>query len=218
MSLIFRMDKSKEIEKEFSTWAEDYGKIKLSFWEGDLSKEHLEAQYEAIRLLRPKKGDNILDVGCGVGWASIKLATKINPGIAYGIDITKEMIAQSKKHAEKLKIKNIKFQKGSVLNLPFKDNFFDGAITTHAAHHFYKPYEMFGEIKRVLKPNSKFILVDTCGSSKLIRDFEKKLKKEEKAHHKFLRLSEANKLLKEIGFRKIKGYRKNHTMYITSVV
>jgi len=212
------MDKSKEIQKEFSTWAEDYGKIKYSFWEGDLSKEHLEAQYEAIRLLHPKKGDNILDVGCGVGWASIKLATKINPGIAYGIDITKEMIDQSKKHAQKLKIKNIKFQKASVLNLPFKDNFFDSSITTHAAHHFYKPYKMFGEIKRVLKPNSKFILVDTCASSKLIQDFEKKLKKEEKAHHKFLKLSEAKKLLKEIGFRKIKGYRKNHTMYITSIV
>lgn len=212
------MDKSKEIEKEFSNWAEDYGKVKYSFWEGDFSKQHLEAQYEAIRMLNPKRRQNIMDIACGVGWGSIKLATKIKPGVAYGIDITKEMIEKSKKHAQKLKINNIHFQKASVLKMPFQDNFFDGAISTHAAHHFYKPIEMFSEIKRVLKPNAKFILVDTCGSSKLIQNFEKKLKKEEKAHYKFFKLSEAKELLKKVGFRKIKGYRKNHAMYISAVV
>lgn len=210
------MDKSKEIENEFSTWAEDYGKVKYSFWQGDLSKQHIKAQYEAIRMLKPKKGQDILDVGCGVGWGSIKLATKIKPGVAYGIDITKAMIKKSKKHAQKLKIKNIDFRRASVLNLPFQDNFFDGAISTHAAHHFYKPIKMFGEIRRVLKPNSKLILVDTCGSSNLIRDFEKKLKKEEKAHYKFFKLSEAKRLLQKSGFREIKGYRKNHTIYISA--
>ena len=114
-------------------------------------------------------------------------------------------------------IKNIKFQKASVLNLPFKDNFFDGAISTHVAHHFYEPIKMFGEIKRVLKPNSKFILIDTCASSKFIQNFEKKLKKEEKAHYKFFKLSEAKKLLRDSNFRKIKGYRMHHVMYITAV-
>lgn len=212
------MDKSKEIEKEFSKWAADYGKVKYSFWKGDLSKQHLEAQYEAIRMLRPKKGNNILDVGCGVGWGSIKLATKIKPGIVYGIDITEQMIQKSKEHAKKLKIKNIKFQKATVLDLPYKHRFFDGAISTHAAHHFYKPVKMFGEIKRVLKPNARFILVDTCGSSKLIKDFEKKLKKEEKAHYRFFKLSEMKKFLKKLGFKNVKGYRKNHTMYISAEV
>lgn len=211
------MDKSKEVEKEFSTWTENYGKVKYSFWEGDLSKQHLQDQCEAIKVLNPKKRDNTLDVGCGVGFGSIKLATKINPGVAYGIDITEGMIKKSKQNAQKLKIKNIYFQKASVLNLPFEDNLFDGSISTHAAHHFYKPTEMFSEIKRVLKPNSKFVLVDTCASSKLIQNFEKKLKKEEKAHYKFFKLNEAKVLLKKAGFRKIKGYRKNHTMYISAV-
>ena len=211
------MDKSKEIEKEFSKWAEDYGKVKYSFWKGDLSKQHLEAQYEVIRMLRPKKGNNILDIGCGVGWGSIKLATKIKPGIAYGIDITKAMIEKSRKHAQKLNIKNVNFRKASVLNLPFQDNFFDGAISTHVAHHFYKPVKMFSEIKRVLKPNSKFILADTCGSSKFMRDFEKKIKKEEKAHYKFFRLSEIKEILIKAGFSKVRGYREYRTMYITAV-
>jgi len=211
------MDKSKEIEKEFSTWTENYGKVKYSFWDGDLSKQHLRDQSKAIKMLNPKKKDNTLDVGCGVGFGSIKLATKINPGISYGIDITEGMIKKSKQHAQKLNIKNINFQKASVLNLPFEDDFFDGAISTHATHHFYKPIKMLAEIRRVLKPNSKFILVDTCASSKLIQNFEKKLKKEEKAHYKFFKLNESKELLKKAGFRSIKGYRKNHTMYISAV-
>ena len=127
------------------------------------------------------------------------------------------MVKKSKQHAQKLNIKNINFQKASVLNLPFNDDFFDGAISTHAAHHFYKPIKMFAEIKRVLKPNSKFVIIDTCASSKFIRNFEKKLKKEEKAHYRFFKLSEARELLIKAGFRKIKSYRKNHIMYILAV-
>ena len=211
------MDKSKEVQKEFNTWTENYGKIKFSFWEGDLSEQHVKDQIKAIRILKPKKGDNTLDVACGIGFGSLKLAKKIKPGISYGIDITEGMIKKSKQNAQKLNIKNIKFKKASVLNLPFKDNFFDGAISTHAAHHFYKPIKMFSEIQRVLKPKAKFVLIDTCASSKLIQNFEKKLKKEEKAHYKFFKLTEIKDILKKAGFSKIKSLRKNHTMYVSSV-
>jgi len=211
------MNKLEEIEKEFSTWAQDYGKIKYSFWEGDMSKLHLQHQKIAIKLLNPKKRDNVLDIGCGVGWGSINLAMKVSPGISYGVDVTKEMIEKSKEHAKKLNIKNVKFQKASALNLPFDNNFFDGAISTNAVHHFYKPVKMFAEIYRVLKKNSKFILVDTCASSKFIRDFEKKLKKEEKAHYKFFRLNEIKELLIKGGFRKVKGFRRDHVMYVTAI-
>jgi len=210
------MDKSNEIEKEFSKWADDYGKVRYSFWEGDLSKQHLKAQYESIRMLKPSKGKNVLDIGCGVGYACIRLAEIIKPGVAYGIDITKAMIEKSRKNAKKHSIINVSFINCSVSNLPFQDNYFDSAISTHASHHFHRPNKMFSEIQRVLKPNAKFILIDTCGSSKLIQDFEKKLKKEEKAHHRFFKLSEIKRLLREIGFKNIKGYRKEHIMYLTA--
>ena len=211
------MDKASEIEKEFSAWAEDYGKIKYSFWEGDLSEQHKEDQNKAIEMLKPEKGDKILDVGCGVGLASIKLASIIYPGTAYGIDITKEMVSESQKNAKRLDVENVRFEKASVLELPFKNDKFDGSITTHAAHHFYKPVEMLSEIRRVLKQGSRFVLIDTCGSSKLIQEFEERLKKEEKAHHKFFKLSEAKKLLKDADFKEIEGYRKNHTMYLSAL-
>lgn len=212
-----KKDMAREVEKEFSSWAADYGKIKFSFWEGDCSKQHLSDQRTAIRLLSPNKTWNVLDAGCGVGWGTIELALKVKPGVAYGIDITKEMIKKSEEHAKKLKVNNVVFRKASVLDLPFKDGFFNGCISTHAAHHFYKPVKMLSEIRRVLKPGSKFILVDTCASSKNIRAFEKKLKREEKAHYKFFRLSEARRLLERAGFKKSKGYRKNNVMYIIAV-
>lgn len=210
------MNKSKEIEKEFSKWAKNYGRISYSFWEGDISKDHINAQLKAIKLLSPKKEQNILDVGCGLGNAVIEIAKRIKPGTSYGVDITEEMIKKSRLKAKKINLKNVKFKKANAANLPFKNNFFNGAISSHVAHHFENPQKVFEEIRRTLKPKSKFVLVDTCASSKKIQEFEKKLKKEEKAHNKFLKLSESKKILKKAGFTNIKGYRKNHTLYVVA--
>lgn len=212
------MKKSEKIEEEFSKWAENYGKVKYSFWEGDLSEEHRKAREKAIELLNPQKKDKVIDAGCGVGWGTITMADKVSSGMAYGVDITEEMILKSKKHAGKVDLNNVKFIKASVLNLPFEDNFFDGGITTHAAHHFYRPVDMFSELARVLKEGKQLIVVDNTGSSELIKDFEKKLVKEEESHYKFFELSEAEEILEKSGFKIKNSFIKEHDMYITAEV
>ena len=69
-----------------------------------------------IKILLPNKG-KILDAGCGTGKnAQVMLGNGFN---VYGLDLSEEALAFSKKR----QIKNL--TKGSILNLPFKNNSFD---------------------------------------------------------------------------------------------
>jgi ubiquinone/menaquinone biosynthesis C-methylase UbiE len=71
-----------------------------------------------------KKGDKILDIGCGSGRDSIFLAKQ---GFeVWGIDISKEAIKKAK---EKFRAKNLHFLVGDIKDLKFKDEFFDAVYS-----------------------------------------------------------------------------------------
>lgn len=79
-----------------------------------------------------KKRQNVLDIGSGDGIATIEFAKMVNHLEALEISPTLIKIAQ--KRAQKAKINNITWNKGSVLDLnsTFKKNFFDVFISKRA--------------------------------------------------------------------------------------
>ena len=93
----------------------------------------------AYKLLKNK---NILDIGCGTGYATI----------GTGIDIDPEAICYAKKHYK------ANFLVGDATNLPFENGTFDAVTSFETIEHIkdYKKY--LTEIKRVLKPGGKLIL------------------------------------------------------------
>ncbi len=46
----------------------------------------------------------------------------------------------------------------SVSRLPFADNYFDGVMVTVSVQYLIRPLEIFGEVRRVLKPGAPFIV------------------------------------------------------------
>ena len=119
---------------------------------------------EQIGMVDLRKGEKVLEVGCGTGALSI-LAKRLTgeTGIVEGVDLAPKMIAkaQSKARASNLEIG---FQCASIDALPYPDEFFDAVISSFMFHHL--PLELkpkgLEEVYRVLKKGGRFFLCDFC--------------------------------------------------------
>jgi len=60
-----------------------------------------------LELLKPQKGEKVLDVGCGSGWTTALIAYLVQPqGKVIGIDIIKELVMFAQKNIEKYQFLN----------------------------------------------------------------------------------------------------------------
>jgi len=122
------------------------------FWSETKSKIAL-----CLAISSSKKGENILDFGCGRGEMLVRSAqTKANTfGVDYAscaIKLSKEALLKNNLKAEVLKIKDQR--------LFFKDNFFDVVFLLDVVEHLY-PQELektLAEVKRVLRPQGRLII------------------------------------------------------------
>lgn len=108
--------------------------------------------FTQIEKIKPAK---ILDVGCGRGFYLQTLAEYDFIKTLIGLETKPEYIKKAKRF---LTNKKIKVQRGSVYQLPFKANSFDGVILSEVLEHLDQEQLALKEIRRVLKPGG-FLLV-----------------------------------------------------------
>lgn len=102
------------------------------------------------------KGKKILDIGCSYGWFEKYVGSEAKEII--GIDLCEKDLFCAKRE---VKLKNVKFEKGSVLNLEkFEKEEFDIVIMFDVIEHIPKKTEKkaLEEIKRILKKNGKLLI------------------------------------------------------------
>lgn len=98
-----------------------------------------------------KKGELVLDVGCGDGTVGEFLQKNIGVKV-IGIDISKEAVKKANK-------KGIKAQVCSSEEFfPFKDNTFEVVFWGDNIEHLFNPMFCAKEIRRVLKKDGRLIL------------------------------------------------------------
>lgn len=143
-----------------------------------------------------KAGEDVLDVGCGTGSLAIAAKRHVgSTGAVYGVDASPEMLARAEKKAGKAGFEVI-FKIGAAQALPFADGQFDAVLSTLMFHHLPRKAraQCAGEIRRVLKPGGRALVVDFGGPA----DQERSLL----AHfhrHGHVKLDEIVGLLSEAG-------------------
>ena len=106
-------------------------------------------------LLNPIAGMEILDVGCGTGHQSMKLA---HLGCRVtGIDIASNMLkeAEKKNQCESLAVD---FYEMNCEQMNFADDSFDAAISMAALEFIQNPCGAFDEMRRVVKPGGSIVI------------------------------------------------------------
>src|SRR5688572_16362240 len=103
------------IRREFNRWAEqDRGR--------GLEKSRWETTRQIIGLLNPGHHDNLVDLGCGAGWATRVLAEKASRGLVLGMDLSDGMIHQARTAYRNPA--NALFVVASAAHIPCKNDFF----------------------------------------------------------------------------------------------
>jgi ubiquinone/menaquinone biosynthesis C-methylase UbiE len=109
-----------------------------------------------IAVAAPLPGERALDVGCGVGHTLRRIAPLV--AFAAGADATFEMMQAGRDSV--VGDANAAFVQSDATALPFGDASFDLATCRLAAHHFTDPAAAFRDVRRVLRPGGRFVLVD----------------------------------------------------------
>jgi ubiquinone/menaquinone biosynthesis C-methylase UbiE len=120
-----------------------------------------------LRPARLQPGESVLDVGCGTG--SLAIAAKRRVGVAgevCGLDASAPMIARARNKARKAGVE-VNFQNGVAESVPFPDGRFDVVLNTVMLHHLPRKarQQCVGEVRRVLKPGGRLLVVEFGGAA-----------------------------------------------------
>lgn len=115
---------------------------------------------ELVRSAFMPLGARILDAGCAEGATLFHLG---DPAGAVGLDLFEEKLDFARAH-----LKNARFVKGSLYELPFADGAFDQVIVRDVIHHLDEPERGIAEIARVLAPGGRVDVLEPCRNNPLI--------------------------------------------------
>jgi trans-aconitate 2-methyltransferase len=112
---------------------------------------------DIISGLELRGNEHLLDIGCGDGKVTAKLAKLVPQGQVLGIDSSKEMIDFSRKNFPESVYSNLDFEHLSVLDMKFEPRF--DLVTSFACLHWVKDHlTVLKNIKQSLKPGGKLII------------------------------------------------------------
>src|SRR5262249_38084087 len=114
---------------------------------------NLAAQAEAIwpqeRPIFERHGSpgKIVDVGCGTGEITARMAELWPNAELTGVDLEESHLERARE-----RVRKATFRKGDALALPFADGSFDLAVCRHLVQAVPDAKRVYGEMQRVLRP------------------------------------------------------------------
>jgi ubiquinone/menaquinone biosynthesis C-methylase UbiE len=119
-------------------------------------REHSET---ALAANPPRQGDRVLDIGCGLGDTTVRLAELVGPaGHAHGVDVAERMIETATEEVAEAGIDNVSFAACDIEQTKF-DRTFDYAFSRMGTMFVANPVVALRNVREALAPGGLLNIV-----------------------------------------------------------
>jgi SAM-dependent methyltransferase len=114
---------------------------------------------EALRLVPPRPGDRVLDIGCGFGDTTQRIAGLVGPtGWALGVDASPRFIEDARRDAVQAGVDNASFAVVDVETARFVERF-DLAFSRMGTMFFANPVAAMRNVRSALSAGGRLVMV-----------------------------------------------------------
>jgi arsenite methyltransferase len=141
-----------KLQQEFNQWA--------AAGRGDeMEDHHSDITDQTLALMDLQPTDRVVDLGCGTGWASRRMARVVQNGEVVGLDVADEMLRRAEKASTGLS--NVRYVWGSAEKIPAPDDHFTKVLSVESFYYYADQGKALDELRRVLAPGGRlFILIN----------------------------------------------------------
>ncbi len=118
----------------------------------DAVRFNIDGAQRLVMSIPPGTYDDVLDVGCGTGWATQAVIDRFHPARVTGVDPSEGMLDEFMAKVGGIEGTEISLAQGDVENMPVPDGAFDLVICSMAYHWFPRKWDAAKAMARTLKP------------------------------------------------------------------
>lgn len=137
------------------------------------SPEITRQRLDTLNAVQPAAGERILDAGCGPGLLTLELGRLVGDrGNVVGVDKSRDMLALARERCKETPW--IELKESSIEHMEEADRSFDAVACTQVLLYVEDVPGAVEELKRVLKPGGRLVIVETDWRSCVINsdDFD----------------------------------------------
>jgi SAM-dependent methyltransferase len=153
-----------------SRWGSSANAEAIQAWDGPLFDRFVRFRHvvtsglgahgeRALELFPPQPGERVLDVGCGFGDTTQRIAGLVGPdGEAVGVDAAENFIEAARREADEAGARNVRFAVADIETTRFEERF-DRAFSRMGTMFFANPVWALRNVREALVPGATLAMV-----------------------------------------------------------